>query len=140
VRCLTLLKDLNEHQRKLVDRYYENQYSIGIGHKEKIKKNAKDLIAIAGGKEKQNSILAAIKTGLIKTLITDQKTAIWLFCNSLEHGKTDYKQGILSNYPYETLHSGSEEWFIKPNKDLKRKKCGHVLQNIGAKCQFCKEE
>lgn len=51
---------------------------LGFGITSEQLKEAKNIIGIAGGKEKYEAILAALKSGLLSTLITDFNTAIKL--------------------------------------------------------------
>ncbi|GEM_PF-2813932 len=71
----------NENERfgKILKRYYDQFITLDLEYLYKIRDSpGVDIIAIAGGKEKRFSILGAIRAGLIRTLITDDDTAIWL--------------------------------------------------------------
>ncbi|MBU7037379.1 MAG: caspase family protein [Theionarchaea archaeon] len=75
-----LMKDsLSEDQREYLGQYYDQFFAFSAEDlKEVAERPGVNLIAIAGGKEKKEAILGAIRGGLVRTLITDAETAKWL--------------------------------------------------------------
>jgi len=66
-------------QAKHLQRYYEQFFAFSAKDLEKVaRKSGPNLIAIVGGVDKREAVLGAIKGGLVRTLITDTRTAIWL--------------------------------------------------------------
>jgi len=70
---------LPQNLKEYLEKYYRQFFALPIeGLKEVAKKPGVDLIAIAGGNDKRDAILGAIKGEFVRTLITDAETAQWL--------------------------------------------------------------
>lgn len=71
--------DLPQDQKNYLQEYYQQFFAFSVEDLRKItKRPGIDLVAVAGGEEKWEAILGAIKGNLVRTLITDARTARWL--------------------------------------------------------------
>lgn len=71
--------NLTQKHTKYLEQYYSQVFAFGVEDLKIVTKNpGVDLISVAGGVEKRDSILGAIRTGLVRTLITDGDNARWL--------------------------------------------------------------
>ena len=73
-KCLTAIGDISTHFFDMDGRFVELYENSLCASKENLK-NAKNTVAIASGTDKAESIIGALGTGLIDTLITDEYTA-----------------------------------------------------------------
>jgi DNA-binding transcriptional regulator LsrR (DeoR family) len=83
-RFLSENETLTADERNAVQLYNSKFFSLSPQDFIDISKGTQDLIIVAGGIEKREAIVAAIKGNLVRILITDLDTAIWLSDYELE--------------------------------------------------------
>lgn len=71
--------NLPHDQRDYLQQYYRQFFAFSVEElKEVAESSGVNLVAVAGGDDKHDAILGAIKAGFVRTLITDIETAQWL--------------------------------------------------------------
>ncbi|MEP7170573.1 MAG: sugar-binding domain-containing protein [Bacteroidota bacterium] len=75
---LALNEQLSNEGQEAVKLYNSKFFSLPPKDLKEIAELGAEIIVVAGGKNKREAIVAAIRGGFVKTLVTDIDTAIWL--------------------------------------------------------------